>query len=82
MNLITSQPAIPRENILLIEGTYDLMSPSAGIEDLWHTWGQPDIWRLPHGHVGVLRVRAGLPDRILCWVSPRLNNSATTKEKS
>lgn len=43
MNLTTTRPVIPRENILLIEGIYDLICPKDDIEDLWHSWGQPDI---------------------------------------
>jgi pimeloyl-ACP methyl ester carboxylesterase len=75
MNLTTIKPAISRKNILLIEGIYDLMSPRDAIEDLWQTWGQPDIWRLPHGHVGVCcGLVPGLPGRVLRWLAPRLDN--------
>lgn len=74
MNLITTQPAIPREKILLIEGIHDLMCPKDGIEDLWQAWGQPDIWRLPYGHVGVCcGFVPGLTGRVLRWLAPRLN---------
>jgi hypothetical protein len=44
------------------------------MEDLWQSWGQPDIWRLPHGHVGVCcGFVPDLPGRLLRWLSPRLN---------
>jgi len=74
MNLTMIQPAIPRENILLIEGIHDLICSKDDIEDLWQSWGQPDIWRLPHGHVSVCCGGVpGLPGRVLRWLSPRLN---------
>ncbi len=53
MNLTTIRPCVPRENILLMEGIHDLLCPKDDIEDLWQSWGQPDIWRLPYGHVRV-----------------------------
>ena len=75
MNLTMIQPAIPRENILLIEGIHDSICLKENIEDLWQSWGQPDIWRLPHGHVAICCGGVpGLPGRILRWLSPRLNN--------
>lgn len=74
LNLTRTQPAIPRKNILLIEGIYDLMCWKDDTEDLWQSWGQPDIWRLSHGHVGVCcGFVPGLPERVLRWLSPRMN---------
>jgi pimeloyl-ACP methyl ester carboxylesterase len=74
LNLLTAQPAIPREKILLVEGIHDLICRKEDIEDLWQSWGQPDIWRLPHGHVGVCcGFVPGLPERVLRWLSPRMN---------
>jgi len=74
MNLTTTRPAIPREKILLIEGIHDLICPKDDIEDLWHSWGKPDIWRLPCGHVRICCGGVtGLPGRVLRWLSPRLN---------
>ena len=74
LNLTRIHPVIPGENILLIEGIHDLMCPKADIEDLWQTWGQPDIWRLPHGHVGVCCGGVpGLPGRVLRWLALRFD---------
>src|SRR5262249_52568844 len=74
MNLTQTRPAIAKERILLIEGNHDLVCWKDDIEDLWQSWGQPDIWRLPHGHVGVCCGGVpGLPRRVLRWLSPRLN---------
>jgi pimeloyl-ACP methyl ester carboxylesterase len=77
MNLTLIQPAIPKENILLIEGVHDLICSKDDIEDLWQSWGQPDIWRLPYGHVNVCCGGVpGLPRRVLRWLLPRLNAPA------
>ena len=74
MNLTTTQPAIPREKILLIEGLYDSLCPKDDIEDLWQAWGQPDIWRLPYGHVRICCGGVpGLPGRVLRWLAPRFD---------
>ena len=54
LNLILSTPVILKENILLIEGIYDLFADRQAIEELWQKWEQPEIWRLPHGHVSRL----------------------------
>lgn len=74
LNLTMAQPFIPSETILLIEGIYDFMCPKEDLEDLWLSWGQPDIWRLPHGHVGICcGFLLGLSERVLRWLSPRLD---------
>lgn len=75
LNLLTAQPVIPAKNILLLEAFHDSMiCPKEDTEDLWRAWGQPDLWRLPHGHVGLCcGFVPNLTGRILCWLSPRLN---------
>jgi len=70
-NLTSARPAIPRENILLIGGIYDLVCPMESIEELWRSWGQPNIWRLPHSHNSFM-LHPGLTSRVLRWLSPRL----------
>jgi pimeloyl-ACP methyl ester carboxylesterase len=77
LNLETSRPAISREKVLLIEGMHDLMV-SIGPEEIWQSWGQPEIWRLPHGHISIGTVLIpGLIDRILRWLAPRLVEKTT-----
>jgi pimeloyl-ACP methyl ester carboxylesterase len=77
LNVPTTQPLIPRKNILLVEGIYDLICLKEDVEDLWHAWKEPDITRLRHGHVGVCCGFAReLPRRVLRWLSPRLNVAA------
>ena len=74
LNLTSARPAISRKNVLLIEGIHDLMVSSAPIE-LWQSWGQPEFWRLPHGHIStaLTALMPGLPGRVLRWLAPRLN---------
>src|SRR5271157_923335 len=64
LNLTSARPAISKENVLLIEGMHDLMVSSAPIE-LWQSWGQPEIWRLPQGHIStaLTALMPGLPGR-------------------
>jgi hypothetical protein len=71
LNLTLSTPVIPKVNILLIEGVHDLLADRQAIEELWQRWQQPEIWRLPHGHISALFV-PGLTRRVLQWLSPRL----------
>src|SRR4030095_10984208 len=71
LNLISSTPVIPKENILFIEGIHNLFAERQPIEELWQKWQQPEIWRLPHGHVSAQFV-PGLTGRMLRWLSPRL----------
>lgn len=72
LNLTLSMPVIPKENILLIEGVHDLFGDPKLIEELWQRWQQPEIWRLPHGHLSS-QLRLGLMGRVLDWLTPRLN---------
>ena len=71
MNLTLSQPVIPKENILLIQGRYDLLVEAEQTEELWQNWKQPEIWRLPHGHVSWM-FTPDINSRVLDWLAPRL----------
>ena len=62
LNLTLSTPVIPKENILLIVGIHDLFAEGQPYEELWQKWQQPEIWRLPHGHVSA-QFRLGLMGR-------------------
>jgi pimeloyl-ACP methyl ester carboxylesterase len=79
LNLILTKPAIPKEDVLLIEAVHDLMVGAEPIEQLWQAWDKPEIWRLPHGHVSSL-VAWGLTGRVLRWLSSRLNQPAAPKK--
>jgi len=73
LNLTTSQPVIPKANVLLIESIYDCFVPKEHIEELWQAWRQPEIWRVPHGHVSLSLMAPGFTSRVLRWLAPRLN---------
>ena len=73
MNLTLSRPVIPNENILLIQGRYDLAVEAEQTEELWQKWKQPEIWRLPQGHISWM-FSPGITRRVLCWLSPRLKH--------
>lgn len=73
LNLKITPLAIPKEKVLLIEGIHDLMVLT-GPEEIWQSWRQPEIWRLPHGHIStVLALMSGLMGRTLRWLAPRMN---------
>jgi hypothetical protein len=84
LNLTTTQPAIPKEKILLIEAVHDLLTPPAPIEELWQKWGQPDIWRVQHGHLsfGLIGAPALMASRVLKWVAPRLDMPAVPRSQA
>jgi hypothetical protein len=75
LNLTSAQPVIPTRNILLIETMHDLFVGKEGIEALWQVWGQPDIWRLRHGHVSKVFL-PGLTGRVLLWLASRLDDAS------
>lgn len=70
LNLISCTPLIPKGNILLIEGVHDLLADPKAVEEVWQNWQQPEIWRLPCGHVSA---PWDLTDRVLRWMTPRLD---------
>ena len=76
-NLTTTRPAIPGGKILLIDAIHDLMVPKGAAQELWQAWGQPDFWRLPHGHISIVCMTGpGFTHRVLRWLAPRLNRPA------
>jgi pimeloyl-ACP methyl ester carboxylesterase len=77
LNLTTKQPAIPNDNILLVEAIHDLLAPAAPIEELWQKWHKPDIWRVPHGHFSFSLVGAPglMASRVLRWLAPRMKSA-------
>jgi hypothetical protein len=74
LNLTLSTPVISKDNILLIDGIHNLFGEWQWMEDLWQKWEQPEIWRLPHGHISTLFV-PGLTGRVLRWLAPRLDKA-------
>ena len=76
MNVTLSQPVIPKENVLLIQGRYDSFVEAEQTEELWQKWKQPEIWRLPHGHISWM-LAPGMTGEMLRWRSPRLEAGLT-----
>jgi pimeloyl-ACP methyl ester carboxylesterase len=75
LNLTSGRLCILKENILLIEAIHDLFVDRKSMEALWHAWGQPDIWRLSHGHASKI-LSLGLTGRVLRWLAPRLERAS------
>jgi len=53
-NLVAHAPSLSPNQLLLVASQYDLFAPPATVEELWESWGQPSLWRVPHGHISVL----------------------------
>jgi pimeloyl-ACP methyl ester carboxylesterase len=66
--LASHRPDIPPKNILIVESQHDVFAPVETIERLWQAWGQPEIWRLPHGHISVL-LSPLVMNRIVKWIA-------------
>ena len=66
LSLLTAQPVIPKNNILLIEGMHDQIAAPQPIEDLWQAWSHPEVWRLPHGHLSWM-ASPGITSRVISW---------------
>jgi pimeloyl-ACP methyl ester carboxylesterase len=61
------------ENALLVASRYDVFAPIETVEDLWRIWGEPTLWRVPHGHISVL---FSLPvmQRTIRWIVQHLGD--------
>src|SRR5665213_2002112 len=53
MDLLSHQPKLPRDNILLVEAEYDQFVPRETLEQLRQNWGGVETWRFPCGHIGI-----------------------------
>lgn len=54
LNLISHQPKLPRNRILIVEALYDCFAPPETIEAVWRAWEEPVLWRVPQGHITIL----------------------------
>jgi dienelactone hydrolase len=68
LNLRSHRPVIAPDRLLLIESRHDAFVPAETIEELWRQWGQPEIWREPHGHISVL-LSPSVMIRIVNWLA-------------
>jgi pimeloyl-ACP methyl ester carboxylesterase len=53
-NLKSHRPKLAPDRILIVEAEDDLFAFKETVEELWESWGRPDIHRLRHGHISVL----------------------------
>ena len=67
LNLSSHALGVPARNVLIVESQYDVFAPVETVENLWQAWGQPEIWRLPHGHISVL-LSPMVMNRIVNWI--------------
>ena len=72
LNLGTRPPRIALNRILLMESAHDLFAPAETVEELWRQWGNPEIWRLPQGHISVLLSVKTL-QRTAAWIRDRVD---------
>lgn len=54
LSLVEQKPKIPKDRILIVEGTRDKFVPAEIVEKLWHAWDKPPIKRYRHGHLSVV----------------------------
>lgn len=71
LNLISHQPCLARTHILIIAALYDLFVPVDSVEELWQIWGEPVLWRAPHGHISALMAAPVLAEATR-WLADRL----------
>lgn len=71
LDLRRGRPQARKENVLLLKARHDLFVPPETVEELGATWGGPEIWTLPFGHLSVVGA-PGLTRRLLAWLGPRL----------
>ena len=73
----TPRPSKVEENNILIVGTYDVFAAGQPYEELWQKWQQPEIWRMPHGHVSA-QLALGLMGRVRRWLASRCGRKSET----
>lgn len=61
-------PHCDRQRVLIVKSEFDLFAPGETVERLWEAWRQPEIWRLPHGHISIL-FSLGVMERVVRWIA-------------
>jgi len=72
LRLGARRPKQRSENLLLVESVYDLFASRESVESLWRAWGEPEIWRVRHGHISVLA--SPVIFRSCGWLASRLRH--------
>jgi pimeloyl-ACP methyl ester carboxylesterase len=71
LNLSSHKPGLSRGFILLVQAEYDMFVPADTTEELWEAWGNPELWRLPQGHITTLWA-SSMMKRATKWIGLRL----------
>lgn len=79
LNLVTHQPKLPAEEILIVASEHDLFAPVATIEELCHLWHGPQLWRPRHGHISVM-MSAPVMERVVKWVAGRQRHQSISMQ--
>jgi len=68
----------------IIEAVHDLLARPTAVEELWHKWEKPDIWRVPHGHFSFSLIGAPglMAHRVLGWLAMRLDKRVIQQNAS
>jgi len=70
LNLISHQPKMATENILVVASEHDLFAPVETAEELARAWKEPVLWRMRHGHISVM-LSAPVMERTVKWIARR-----------
>jgi pimeloyl-ACP methyl ester carboxylesterase len=54
LNLTAYKPLIAKENILIVQSEHDLFAGAESLEELCLRWGEPERWKVKHGHISIL----------------------------
>lgn len=74
LDLSSQRPRLPLRGLLLVAAQHDLFVPVEELEALWAGWGQPELWRLPHGHMSALMAPVWLR-RVVNWIAQRASGT-------
>ncbi|MGH8597720.1 MAG: alpha/beta hydrolase family protein, partial [Gammaproteobacteria bacterium] len=68
LTLTSYRAHLSPEKILIVASQHDMFAPAETIEELWRAWGEPEMWRTPHGHISVL-MSAPIMERTVDWIA-------------
>ncbi|WP_176717309.1 alpha/beta fold hydrolase [Vulcanibacillus modesticaldus] len=66
------KPIIPLENILLINGKYDLYVTPEDSEHFWQAWGRPNRISYPSGHSGIVFNRSKIARDVIAFMKQKV----------
>jgi dienelactone hydrolase len=73
-NLVAHRAPVPKKKILMVAPSFDLFAPGETIDELEQAW-DPEVWRLPHGHISVL-LSTRVMRRITDWLHVHLQSGS------